>query len=153
MARLEYRLLDEQKQYPVLYYYNSIDNMEMAMRFACDYLVKDHRVYEKMSCAMEQDVGVIYVKISSEEQAVDYWNTAANRWGQTQIELRHFREGTVHYPLLHTHYFRDEKEALLHLLSDYLYWDGQEWEKTSAEIDEDREVYILYVRSSEEGEA
>jgi len=148
MARLEYRLLDEPNGYPVLFYYDPINKDEILLRFACDYFVKGHLVYEKTSCAVEGDRYVIYVQRSSEEQAVDYLQTAAPRWGSLRMELREYREGTCEYPLLHTYYFRDEDDALLHLLSDYLYWNGQEWEKTSSEVDEDRQVYVYYARTA-----
>lgn len=144
MARLEYRLLDEAKGYPVLFTYDHIDKDEVSLRFACDYLVKEHMVYEKTSCAIEAGCYVIYVKSSTEEHAVDYVQMAAARWGNVQIELREFHEGAKPYPLVHTYYFKDDDDALLHLQSDYLYLNGREWEKTSAEVDEDRRVYIYY---------
>ncbi|MED1796100.1 hypothetical protein EDM59_24850 [Brevibacillus nitrificans] len=146
MARLEYRLLDEANGYPVLFYYERIDKDEVSLRFACDYLVKGHVVYEKTSCAVEPSCYVVYVKRSTEEQAVDYAHTASARWGSIQIELRHFREGTTTYPLVHTFYCKDDDDALLYLQSDYLMHDGQEWEKTSAEVDEDRRVYVYYAQ-------
>lgn len=146
LARLEYRLLDEANGFPLLFYYDHIDKDEVSLRFACDYLVKGHIVYEKTSCAIEPNCYVIYVKRSTEEQAVDYVHHAAKRWGSIQIELRHFKEGTADYPLVHTYYFKDDDDALLHLQSDYLLLNGMEWEKTSAEVDEDRHVYIYYAQ-------
>jgi hypothetical protein len=146
MARLEYRLLDETRGYPVLFYYDHIDRDEISLRFACDYLVKGHVVYEKTSCAVEPGCYVIYVKHSTDEQAVDYAQTAAARWGSIQLELREYKEGTAVYPLVHTYYFKDDDDALLHLQSDYLLLNGREWEKTSAEVDEDRRVYIYYAK-------
>lgn len=146
MTRLEYRLLDETNQFPVLYYYEPIEKDEVSLRFACDYFVKGHMVYEKTSCAVEADRYVIYVKRSTEERAVDYAHTAAPRWGSIRMELREFSEGTHHYPLVHTYYFKDDDDAVLHLQSDYLYWNGREWEKTSTEVDEDRQVYVYYAQ-------
>lgn len=153
MARLEYRLLDEGSGFPVLYQYDRIDKDEISLRFACDYLVKGHVVYEKTSCAVEPDCCVIYVKRSTEEQAVDYSEKPRVRWEHVQIELREFREGTLVYPHVHTYAFKDDDDALLMLQSDYVYWDGREWEKTSAEVDEDRHVYIYYAKpTAQEGE-
>ncbi len=146
MARLEYRLLDEANGYPVLFYYDRIDKDEVSLRFACDYLVKGHVVYEKTSCAIEQGTYVIYVRHSTEETAVDYAERPSVRWGSIQIEMREYRENTRLYPLVHTLSFKDDDDALLHLQSDYLYLNGREWEKTSAEVDEDRQVYIFYAR-------
>jgi hypothetical protein len=151
MARLEYRLLDEANGYPVLYYYDHIDKDEITLRFACDYFVKGHLVYEKTSCAVEADRYVIYVQRSREEQAIDFTHTAAARWGSIRMELREYRDGTHDYPLVHTYYFKDDDDAVLHLLSDFLYWKGCEWEKTSTEVDEDRQVYVYYARLTPQG--
>ncbi|RNB70264.1 hypothetical protein [Brevibacillus panacihumi] len=149
MARLEYRLLDEAKGYPLLFYYDPIDKDEISLRFACDYLVKGHVVYEKTSCAIEPGCYVIYVKHSTEEQAVDYTHTAVRRWDSIQMELREFSAEATVYPLVHTYYFKDDDDALLHLQSDYLIHQGREWEKTSTEVDEDRHLYIYYAQLAE----
>jgi hypothetical protein len=146
LVRLEYRLLDEANHFPVLYHYSSIDKDEVSLRFACDYLVKGHMVYEKTSCAVEPDCYVIYVKPSAEEQAVDYEHTEVERLGKIRLELREYREGTFRYPLIHTYYFADDDDVLLHLQSDYLYLSGHEWEKMSTEVDEDRKVYVYYAK-------
>jgi len=146
MARMEYRLLDEARGYPVLFYYDNVNKDEVSLRFACDYLVKGHVVYEKTSCAIENGTYVIYVKRSTEEQAVDYAEAVSARWGSIQIEMREYQENARVYPLVHTFYFKDDDDALLHLQSDYLYVNGREWEKTSAEVDEDRQVYVYYAK-------
>lgn len=146
MARLEYRLLDEAKGYPVLFYYDRVNKDEVSLRFACDYLVKGHIVYEKTSCAIESGCYVIYVKPSVEEHAVDYMEAVSARWGSIQIEMREYKEDARLYPLVHTFYFKDDDDALLHLQSDYLNLNGREWEKTSTEVDEDRHVYVYYAK-------
>ena len=71
LPRLEYRLLDPERNYPVLYYYNGMDKEEITLRFACDYFVKDQHVYEKMSCALENGTYVIYVRRAEDEQVLD----------------------------------------------------------------------------------
>ncbi|GAX91299.1 hypothetical protein [Effusibacillus lacus] len=146
MPRLEYRLLDEDKGFPVLYYYDMIDKDEISLRFACDYFVKDKVVYEKTSCAIELPNYIIYVKPAEDEQVVDPGVLSAPRWGGIRIEVREFREGTAFYPIIHTYDFLDDDDALLHLQSDYLYLYGREWMKTSTEVDEDRKVYVFYAQ-------
>lgn len=146
MARLEYRLLDETRGFPVLYYYDFIDKDEVSLRFACDYLVKDRCVYEKTSCAIEGNKYVIYVRVAEEEQVVEPGSVLHGLWGGIRIELREYREGTAHYPLVHVFEFQDDDDALLHLQSDYLFANGREWAKTSAEVDEDRKVYVYYAQ-------
>lgn len=146
MVRLEYRLLDPERGYPVLYYYDSIDKDEVSLRFACDYLVKERTVYEKTSAAIERDTYVIYVRHAPDEKAVAYPDAVPLRWGRVQLEVREYREETEHYPLIHTYQFLDDEDALLHLQADFLYLQDQEWEKTSTEVDEDRRVYVYYAQ-------
>lgn len=144
MARLEYRRFDEENGFPLLYYYDFIDKDEISLRFACDYLVKDGVVYEKTSCAIEPRAYVIYVKTAEEEQASAGGAELYGYRGGIRIELREYIEHTSRYPVVHVFQFQDDDDALLHLQSDYLWWDGTEWEKTSAEVDEDRKVYVYY---------
>lgn len=144
MARLEYRLLDEARGFPLLYYYDFIDKDEVSLRFACDYLVKDGVVYEKTSCAIEPRTYVVYVKVAEDEHAVPTGAELTGYWGGIRIELREFGEGSSQYPVVHVFHFRDDDDALLHLQSDYLTHNGVEWEKTSTEVDEDRKVYVYY---------
>ncbi|WP_371362169.1 hypothetical protein [Sporomusa rhizae] len=146
MTRLEYRLLDDRGQYPVLYYYQNIDETEIAARFACDYFVKDAVVYERQSCAMEPLTYVVYVKKSQE---VENDNTAEQHRKDIRIEIRHFRTEAEVYPLLFTYVVKQNKEALLYLQCDYFIWSGREWQKTSAELDEDRMVYVIYAKPVE----
>ena len=151
LPRLEYRLLDPERNYPVLYYYNGMDKEEITLRFACDYLVKDQHVYEKMSCALEIGTYVIYVRRAEDEQVLDSQLVFAPDWEGIRMEVRHFREGTAHYPVVHTFHFHSDEDALLHLQCDFLFIDGQEWQKTSAEVDENRRVYVIYAQPAEEG--
>lgn len=144
MARLEYRLLDEPGGFPLLYMYDRIDKDEVSLRFACDYLVKDRTVYEKTSCAIEPGTYVIYVKVAEDEEAAVSEMAPPDYGGGIRVELREFKRWASHYPVVHVFRFRDDDDALLHLQSDYLTWEGVEWAKTSTEVDEDRRVYVYY---------
>lgn len=146
MARLEYRLLDEGRGYPVLYYYDFIDKDEVSLRFACDYFVKERTVYEKTSCAIEGARYVIYVKTAEDEQALEARSSYESYGGGIRLELREFQEHALHYPVIHVFQFQDDDDALLHLQSDYLNVQGREWGKTSTEVDEDRKVYVYYAQ-------
>jgi hypothetical protein len=146
LAKLEYRLLDETRGFPVLYHYNHIDKDEISMRFACDYLVKDGLVFEKASCAIEYPNYVIYLKPAEDEKVVDFSAHSIPGWGGIKMELREFREGTANYPTINIYEFGDDDDALLHLQSDFLFASNQEWQKTSTEIDEDRRVYVYYAK-------
>jgi hypothetical protein len=134
--------------FPILYSYERIDKDEVSLRFACDYLVKDGVVYEKMSCAIEPDTYVIYVQNAVNEQADGSRQAEAPYWNGIRIELRRFHEDALHYPVIRTFDYPDDDDALLHLQSDFLTVDGHEWEKTSTEVDEDRKVYVYYAKES-----
>lgn len=146
MARLEYRTLAD--GYPVLFYYDSIGLAEVSLRFACDYFVKEGVVYEKTSCAIEQDRYVIYVKRAEDEKAVYAGAIPLPNWQGIRLELRHFREETSVYPVVTQWDFAGMHDVLLYLQSDYLYVDGKEWEKTSTEVDEDRKLYVYYAKEA-----
>ena len=49
------------------------------------------------------------------------------------------------HPLIVTEWPTDHLEVLSKIGSIYTYYDGKEWERDSAEIDEDRKTYVLYV--------
>lgn len=149
MARLEYRLLDT--DFPVLFYYNRIDLGEISMRFACDYLVKEGKVYEKTSCAVEDGDYVIYVQEAVDERALNLGD-AGPTWKGIRVELRQFREDALHYPVMAAWDFDQVQEVILRLQSNYVYTtrDGRttEWEKMSAEVDEDRKLYVVYAKEA-----
>ncbi|ERI08821.1 hypothetical protein [Aneurinibacillus aneurinilyticus] len=145
-TRLEYRRLDERNGFPVLYYYDFIDKDEIALRFACDYFVKDGLVYEKTSCAIEISCYVIYVQVAEDEKALKSAEPVARQKPGIMMEVREFKEGTAHYPVVCTYTFQDDADAILHLQSQFLYLYGREWERTSTEIDEDRGVYVYYAQ-------
>lgn len=151
MPRLEYRLSDEKRGFPILYYYNGIDKEEISLRFACDYFVKDRHVYEKTGCAVEDGTYVIYVQRAEEERVLDSRLVFDPNWRGIRMEVRHFREDAAHYPVVHNFLFHSDEDALLHLLSDFLCIGGREWQKTSTEVDENRKVYVIYAKPSAEG--
>ncbi|ARU60673.1 hypothetical protein CBW65_05930 [Tumebacillus avium] len=144
MAKLEYRLLDERQEFPVLYAYDAVEKREILMRFACDYFVKERTIYNKTSTAIEADVHVIYVEAADDEQVIDSTLHPLAQQAGIRLELREYKDGTVIYPLVHTYEFKSEDDVLLHLQANYLYLGGREWERSSTEVDEDRQVYVFY---------
>ena len=52
------------------------------------------------------------------------------------------------YPLLVSESMLNHLDVLSVLGNVYTYIEGNEWERDSAEIDEDRKVYVLYVTST-----
>ncbi len=150
MARLEYRLVDTEQAFPLLYYYDDIHITEIAARFACDYFVKAGITYEKTSCASLPPTYTVYVKKTDQQDWMD--NPPYMKSGEgLKLELRQFLEHSSYFPEIHVFEIKQNVELLLLLQSDYLYWLGQEWEKTSTEIDEDRKRYVYYAVPADGG--
>lgn len=148
MPRFEYRLNDAAQDYPILYFYENMDEVEAAMRFVCDYFVKDGKTWLKNASAVSGMEYVMYMEEVPTDSA-----EAANRAQKAlpsgiAVEVREYREGALDYPLIHQFAFNSQLQALAHLLADTLMLFGQEWEKTSTEVDEDRQAYIYYCRKT-----
>lgn len=150
MPHFEYRLNEESKNYPVLYFYEAMDDIEAAMRFICDYYVKDGKTYLKTASAVEPPNFVMYVEEVPDDASEDgNANNQALPSG-IAVEVREYREGAVHYPLIHQFGFDSQVQAFSYLLADTMILFGQEWEKTSTEIDEDRQAYVYYCQKAKE---
>lgn len=148
MPRLEYRINDAAKDYPVLYYYATIDDVEVAMRFICDYFVKEGKTWLKTASAVEATQFVMYVE-AVEDDAAEAGNTTQPVLpGGIAVEVREYKEGAADYPLIHQFGFDTQVKALTYLLADTIMLFDQEWEKTSTEIDEDRQAYVYYCRKT-----
>jgi hypothetical protein len=145
LARLEYRLLDAGQDYPLLYYYDDIDRTEIAARFACDYFIKDGIEYEKTSCASGLAAYVIYVRKTCNASG-DFGGTSSRPGRGLRLELRQYLDNASYYPEVTSFEFKENLDIVLNLQSDFQYWLGQEWQKTSTELDEDRKVYVYYAK-------
>ncbi|WP_240511932.1 hypothetical protein [Paludifilum halophilum] len=151
MARLEYRLDHSENGYPVLYYYEPIDAEEISTRMVCDYFVKGKRVYEKISCTAGRNQSVILVREAEEEEVLSSEILQRPEWSGLRLEVREFREEAVYYPVVQTMHFSDADHLRTYLQSDAFDVNGRPWQKTSAEIDENRRVYVLYAIPISEG--
>ena len=125
-----------------------MDEVEAAMRFVCDYFVKDGKTWLKNASAVSGMEYVMYMEEVPTDSA-----EAGNRAQKAlpsgiAVEVREYREGALDYPLIHQFAFNSQLQALAHLLADTLMLLGQEWEKTSTEVDEDRQAYIYYCRKT-----
>lgn len=146
MAYLEYRIIDKNEEFPLLCYYQGIDKDEIALRFACDFFVQDGIVYVQEGTAVDGNKYVVYVKPDNEEKPLQHTSKNNDYWANIRVELRHFKgEREKNHPLIHFTDFRDDDDAILHLLGTLFYAQNKEWRKTSAEVDEDRKTYVVYV--------
>lgn len=146
MRTLKY-VLQAEDSYKELYFYEHIDKDEISLRYDCDFFVKDGVVYEKVSTEEYGKHYVIYVKRADDEEADTFKSNfdsfAAFKKGY-QFEVRHFKEGIENYPLVTLMNIYDDDDLTLKLKSDYINVNGETWEKTSTEIDEDRKTFVYY---------
>lgn len=149
MITLEYRLNDEEKGFPAIYHYSTIPKEELSLRLLCDYFTKDQKVYEKDSVALEDDfLYIIYVmELQAEVQPeAPIYPSQTSGLGYIVLELREYLDGKTIFPLIKTSEFNTLQDLLNYTLINNVTFNGFNWEKTSLEIDEDRKVYILYLR-------
>jgi hypothetical protein len=139
MARLEYRLLLDHEKYKLLYFYENIDLEQIITRRECEFFVKDGVTYKQLSSALEKEVFIIYVEKYCDgikEDEVD-----DNR---LLLEVREIN-ANENYPLITTLKLYTHLEVMSYIGSSFTYFHGKEWLRDSAEIDEDRKLYVLYV--------
>ena len=148
MPRFEYRLNDVAQDYPILYFYENMDEVEAAMRFVCDYFVKDGKTWLKNASAVSGMEYVMYMEEVPTDSAESGNRAQKALPSGIAVEVREYREGAVDYPLVHQFGFNSQLQALAYLLADTVMLFGQEWEKTSTEVDEDRQAYVYYCRKT-----
>ncbi|WP_078434778.1 hypothetical protein [Metabacillus halosaccharovorans] len=138
--KLEYRLNDERNHYPAIYHYSFSDPYEIFCRRLCDFFIKEKKVYKRTSSSLEDEYYVIYV----EEETDEYIFEQAESYTHVSLEVREYNEYSVS-PLIFTYDLYSHEEALSLIGNDYLWIEEEEYEKISAEIDEDRSTYVLYM--------
>ncbi|WP_273123819.1 hypothetical protein [Bacillus weihaiensis] len=138
--KLEYRMNDERNNYPAIYHYEFDEPNEIFCRRLCDYFVKGKKVFKQTSTSLEDEYYVIYLEEDTDEYVFD----DAKVYSHVTLEVRDYHEYSVS-PLLYTYELFSHQEALTLIGNDYLWIDEMEYEKISAEIDEDRSTYVLYV--------
>jgi hypothetical protein len=148
MPRFEYRLNNAEQDYPALYFYEAMEEAEVAMRLICDYFVKEGRTWLKTFSVAETSRYVVYVEEADADaaEAGNLTQPVMNGW--IAVEVREYVEDSKSYPLIHQFSLPGQVEALSYLIADSLVLLGHEWKKTSTEIDEDRQAYIYYCRKT-----
>lgn len=154
LAHLEYRLDNAAEKYPAIYHYRNIPLDELTLRLLCDFYVKQNTVYEHTWSAVEDEVYVIYVTPSRQENLAATL-TDAQSIGFVLLEVRQLAEDEEEYPLLETIEFPTIQQLTPYILAGYRTIQNKVWETSSLEVDEDRRTYVLYVKESktEEGSA
>jgi hypothetical protein len=139
-AMLEYRLQKGKDQFVPIYHYPNIDLEQILARRECEFFVKEGVTYKQLSSAIEGQRFVIYLEVY-EEGPIEDEDLSQNGIRLEIRELNALRE----HPLIATEYLTNHFDVLGMIGSVYTYDHGKEWERDSAEIDEDRNVYVLYV--------
>jgi hypothetical protein len=140
--RLEYRLWLGEENYRLLYFYESIDLPQIITRRECEFFVKEGVTYRQVSSALEHDTFVIYVE--EYEQGRKEAEVGSNG---LRLEVRELDAENGH-PLIATLELPSHLDVMAYIGSSFTYFHGKEWLRDSAEIDEDRKVYVLYVTAT-----
>lgn len=149
--RLEYRLWLGGEIYRLLYFYESIDLPQIITRRECEFFVKEGVTYRQVSSALEHDTFVIYV-----EEYERGRKEAEVESNSLRLEVRELDAENKH-PVIAALELSSHLDVMMYIGSSFTYFHRKEWLRDSAEIDEDRKVYVLYVTPTgfvmEEGEA
>lgn len=142
-AILEYRLQKLNDYYEAIYHYPDIDLPQILARRACEFFIKDGVTYKQLFSAIEGELFVIYVEVFEQKPIEQQLHTQDGI--RLEIRLLNSRQN---YPLVTSEYVSNHLDVLSVIDNMYTYMDGKEWERDSAEIDEDRNVYVLYVTAT-----
>lgn len=142
-AMLEYRLQRNSDKFEPIFYYSHIDLPQILARRECEFFIKEGKTFKQLSSAIEGKLFVIYVELY-EEAPIEMEKDI-----HTGIKLE-YRElnASNNHPLITFEYMKNHLDILSIVGSIYTYIEEEEWERDSAEIDEDRGVYVLYVKST-----
>lgn len=142
-ALLEYRLFKGRDSFEALFHYETTLDQILARR-ECEFFVKDGITYKQTSSAIEGDMHLIYVEKHDEgEKEKEEFNLNST----LKLEMRQFNSRKDH-PMIKMLELERHIDILSYIGSFYHYIDGLEWERDSAEIDEDRRVYVLYMKQT-----
>lgn len=144
-ALLEYRLRKRNEEFEPIFYYNDIGLGEILARRECEFFVKEGITYKQLSSAIEDQLFVIY--IDKYEEDFNENSVAASE--TIKLEIRELNARRNH-PLITSEVYDNHFDVLSFIGSIFTYFEGKEWERDSAEIDEDRQVYVLYVTATDQ---
>ena len=134
------------QHYEEFYHYpvDMISNDEIYARQLCEYFIKDGKQYKLLSNEMEKGSEILVIKEDSKAQK--FQDEISYPPDEIHIEFRQYQVfGDM--PLLYTIKVDTHYDVIRFLLKDIVDIPtiGQK-ERDSAEIDEDRKVYVIYVK-------
>ncbi len=140
---LEYRLRKGNDTFEAIYHYPNIELEQILARRECEFFVKEGVTYRQLSSAIEGNQFILYVEVYEEEPLKDPLFPPEG----LILEIRELNLRNNN-PVLKIEHHDHHLDILSVIGSIYYYIDGAEWERDSAEIDEDRYVYIVYVKAT-----
>jgi hypothetical protein len=143
MPRLEYRLQNNPAE--LICHYDDIAVGELLLRNDSDWFVREGTIYERQRTEKRDDVHLIYVTLSDE--AAEPSEPAADNAQAFVVEIRQFEEGLTDYPLLHQQHCDSLLDVLLLLQTETITLNGQKWNKSSFELNEDRKMFVYYAQA------
>jgi len=141
MMILEYRLWKDDESYVPLYHYEDIQLEQILARRECEFFVKEGVTYKQLSSSVEGSIVAIYVEQYEKDLLI---NKKTDKDTNLRLEIRELNPYKKN-PLLEERDLSSHMEVLLYIGSVYTYVNQLEWERDSAELDEDQLCYILYV--------
>lgn len=134
--KLEYRL-DNDSDYPALWYYEQMNAAELVARMTCEYLIKEQKTFVTTETRVDRGVAVIYVK----QKEHDY--TLEGNYSFIGFEIKCILSDG-HYETIEARDIYSHEEALIFLHCDIILVKGREFQLDSRELDEDRNCYVFY---------
>lgn len=136
MKKLEYRL-DDDWNYPALWYYTHLSTSELVARMTCEYFIKENKTYLVTGTRKEHEMTIIYIK---EELVTNEKETPYTYIGFEIKEI--LSVGNYHTIERRELYSHEEALELLHY--DVILLGDREFHLDSRELDEDRNCYVYY---------
>lgn len=138
---LEYRQWKGNNEYLPLYFYEDIEIEQILARRECEFFVKNGVTYKQVSSSIEKNIYVIYVEIFEEGPMEAEFPSIGDL---LTLEIRELNSIKNH-PILDRMYLNSHLEVLTVIGSTFTIVKNKECERDSAEMDEDRKMYVLYV--------
>ncbi|KAA0545278.1 RNA helicase [Bacillus sp. BGMRC 2118] len=121
---------------------STIEQDEIYARQLCEFFIKDGREYELYSNEMAGDEEVLIIQ---EKGAATKFSNEKTYPTGIHMEIRQYRN-IGEMTLLHTYQLNTHWEAIRYLLKDVIEVPGYgQMVRDSAEMDEDRKCYVVYV--------
>jgi hypothetical protein len=136
MKNLEYRL-DDNRNYPALWFYTQLSTSELVARMTCEYFIKENKTYSVTGTRKEKEMTIIFIK----EETVT--NEKETTYPYIGFEFKEILAMGRYHTIERREIFSHE-EALELLHYDVILIDGRELHLDSRELDEDRNCYIYY---------